>query len=207
MLPFINNLDTTGVAVSDNKVSMRQYDGSPIIQGILDNWNINFDTNILIEKIFTNCMDIRTCTGIWLDIWGRKVGVNRAAKVPVQTDWFGFDNSANDWFPFDDGVFYSSALTESQILTDDAYRLLILSKAGFNVTACDSKSINAWLNFAFAGRGKCYVQDNHDMTISYIFNFTLKNYEVGVLIGGGVLPRPAGISATLVANGGVYDVA
>lgn len=206
MLPLINNLEGNPVVVDNNKISMRQYDGSPIIQGILDALNINFNTNLLVDNIYNQCWDITSCKGLWLDIWGRKVAVDRGLQIPADENWFGFDEIGNDWYPFDDGIFYSSNATQTYLLSDEAYRLLIMSKAASNITACDCHSLNSWMKIMFAGRGNCYMQDNLDMSIAYVFEFDLQVWEIAVLTGGKVLPRPAGISATLVVNGVTHNV-
>ena len=187
------------------KVQMRQYDGSPVIQAILDKWGINFSTTIF-DMIYDKCYDIDKCIGLWLDIWGRKVCVDRNMKIPATEDWFGFNETGNDWFPFNDGIFYSTAETQAYRLSDPAYRLLVLSKAAANITNCTASSINKWLDLSFPKRGNCYVHDTGSMTIEYVFNFSLEVWEIAVLTQGKVLPRPAGVQATLVVNGVTYNV-
>lgn len=206
MLPLINNLEgTTPLVAETNKISMRQYDGSPIIQGILDALDENFNTNLLVDDIYSH-FDVATCKGLWLDILGRKVAVDRGMQIPADENWFGFDETGNDWYPFDDGIFYSSSATQTYLLSDEAYRLLIMSKAASNITACDNHSLNSWMKIMFAGRGNCYMQDNLNMSIAYVFEFDLQVWEIAVLTGGKVLPRPAGVSATLVVNGVTHNV-
>ena len=197
--------NTPTPVVSATKVQMRQYDGSPIIQSILDNWAENFSTSIF-NTIYNQCWDLDSCYGLWLDIWGRKVCVDRNMRIPAQEDWFGFNETGDDWFPFNDGIFYSRSQTQAYSLSDDAYRLLILSKAAANITNCTASSINNWLDLSFPGRGNCYCQDTGSMTIEYIFEFDLEVWEIAVLTQGKVLPRPAGVQATLVVNGVTYNV-
>ena len=196
---------TTTQVVPAPKVQMRQYDGSPIIQAILDNWGINFSTSIF-DLIYDKCYDIDNCVGLWLDIWGRKVCVDRNMKIPASENWFGFNETGNDWFPFNDGIFYSTAETQAYRLSDPAYRLLVLSKAAATITNCTASSINKWLDLSFPNRGNCYVNDTGSMTIQYVFNFNLEVWEIAVLTQGKGLPRPAGVQATLVVNGVTYNV-
>ena len=207
MLLINQNLET-GAPVpvtASPKVQMRQYDGSPIIQSILDSWGINFSTNIF-DEIYNQCWDIDNASGLWLDIWGRKVCVDRNMRIPATENWFGFNETGNDWFPFNDGIFYSVAETQAYSLSDPAYRLLVLSKAAANITSCTASDINKWLDISFPNRGNCYVSDTGAMTLSYIFNFNLEVWEIAVLTQGKVLPRPAGVQATLVVNGVTYNV-
>lgn len=185
---------------------MRQYDNSPIIQSIIGNWSDNFDTSALIDNFYNTCFNINTCTGIWLDLWGVKVDVPRGLQVPSTEVTFGFNESGNDWLPFNDGVFYNSDATQSYSLSDEAYRALILSKAAANITSCTAKSINDWLNKSYGTRGNCYCHDNNDMTGTYYFNFSLLPWEISILTKSDLLPRPAGVKITLNVLGVTYSV-
>jgi hypothetical protein len=206
MLPLLNNLPEGIPSITESpKIQMRQYDASPVIQAILDYLGENFSTAV-INSIYNQCWNIQTCYGLWLDIWGRKVGVDRNMRIPAQEEWFGFDNANDDWFPFNDGIFYTSGLTESYSLSDEAFRLLILSKAAANITNCTAQAINNWLSISFPNRGNCYCEDLGNMVVRYVFEFSLEIFEITVLTNGKVLPRPAGVRATLVVNGVTYNV-
>ena len=54
-------------------------------------------------------------------------------------------------------------------------------------------SINQLMLNLFPGRGDCHVQDNLDMTLTYVFNFATTPVEKSVIQGSGVLPRPTGV--------------
>jgi hypothetical protein len=43
----------------------------------------------------------------------------------------------------------------------------------------------------------CYVQDNQDMTMVYVFEFPLQPFEVAIVTTANVLPTPAGVFATI----------
>lgn len=177
-------------------VSMRQYDNSPIMQRILLNWSQCFDVSALNDEIYQSCMNIDTCTGIWLDIWGRKVGVDRVMQLPAQSDYFGFYNAANNWKTFGDGVFYNNSATQAYAMSDDAYRLMILAKAFANIADCTAKTLNALLQIMFAGRGSCFVRDLQNMEIQYVFLFALEPWEKSVLTSS-ILPTPAGVKSSI----------
>lgn len=174
-------------------LSMRQYDNSPILQAILENWGENFDINALIDDIYNKCVNIDTCEGYWLDVWGIKVGIGRYITVYTTEGSFGFDNTANDWEPFDQGTFYDQSTAEQKFaMADDVYRRVILAKAWANVTDCSAGNLNKLLQIVFAGRGNCYVIDFGDMTIDYFFSFQLEDWEKNLLLND-LLPRPAGV--------------
>jgi hypothetical protein len=50
----------------------------------------------------------------------------------------------------------------------------------------------------FAGRGRCYVNDLGGMALRYTFEFDLTAYEFAIMTQSGALPRPAGVSASLL---------
>ena len=191
---------------TDQILSMRQYDASPIIQSMITDWAINLATDSTLDTIYNLCYNILTCTGHWLDLWGVKVGVSRSIQIPSTEPGFGFNESGNDWLPFNDGVFYVSSATQTYNLSDDAFRSLILSKAAANITNCTAQNINNWLNIAYVDRGNCYCIDNGNMTATYYFNFALAQWELTVLTQGDILPRPAGVKVTLNVMGVNYSV-
>lgn len=177
-------------------LSMRQYDQSPILQAILLNLSDNFDS-IDNQNFFYNlAWNIDTCEGVWLDIWGVKVGVNRGLQVPTGEAYFGFNETNHFWSPFNQGVFFVSEQTYSYSMTDEAYRLMIMAKAYTNISPCTAKSANALLKFLYADRGNCYVNDLGGMGMNYTFGFALEPWEQTILSTGGVLPKPAGVSVT-----------
>jgi len=201
---YLATVTTNTDAVS--VVSMRQYDSSPIIQGILNNWAANLYSAGILDTIYDTCVNIQTCTGHWLDLWAVKVGVSRYVQIPSQETSFGFNESGNDWLPFNDGCFYLSSSTQTYALTDVALSSLILSKSAANITNCTANSINNWLNISYGSRGNCYCIDNHDMTATYYFNFALAVWEITILTQSTVLPRPVGVQVTLNVLGVNYSV-
>ena len=52
------------------------------------------------------------------------------------------------------------------------------------------------MSIFFANRGNCYVEDLGGMAIKYHFQFTLETWELGLILGGNILPRPAGVSVS-----------
>lgn len=170
---------------------MKQYGNSPIINQLLE--NMAEYMAVPTEDFYNKIWNIETAEGFGLDIWGRIVGVGRLVKID-STDYFGFTTGAVDWKPFNESTMFSGAeSTSNYYLSDDAFRLLIFTKAFANITATTSKSINALLQILFAGRGRCYVSDLGSMQMRYTFEFYLEPWEFSVMINGAVLPRPAGV--------------
>jgi hypothetical protein len=186
-------------------ISMRQYDNSPIFQQILLNFANYLDSRFLNDNIYNECVDLDSCTGVWLDVWGRKVGIDRYMQVPsAAADYFGFNNPAGNWKPFNEGVFFngstsslSSSNTVAYAMSDEAYRLMILAKAFANIADCTAKTLNALLQIMFKGRGSCFVRDLQSMEIQYVFLFALEPWEISVLVNN-ILPSPAGVKSSIV---------
>lgn len=98
--------------------------------------------------------------------------------------------------PFTVSSFYDGdTITTNYVLSDDAFRQLILAKAAANITDGSIPSINAILMNLFPGRGNAFVQDNLDMTMTYVFTFPLQPFEQAIVASSGVLPRSTGVAA------------
>ena len=114
--------------------------------------------------------------------------------------YFGFTGpSGTSGDPYDQSPFYSGQVTTSNYaLSDDGFRMLILAKAVANICNGSIPAINQILLMLFPGRGNCYVVDNNDMTMIYHFEFILTPVEAAIVQQSGVLPRPAGVFASVV---------
>lgn len=93
-----------------------------------------------------------------LDVWGRIVNIPRTVTL-TSGQFFGF-YEAGDRVGFGQGPFYNGVInTENFTLSNQAYLLLILAKAAFNITDGSIPAINALMMNLFPGRGNCWVQD------------------------------------------------
>lgn len=175
-----------------------QYANAPILTGILQSFFDAMDQTANVDAFFDMIWNVNTAQGYGLDVWGRIVGVTRIVPIPGTITYLGFEESATLGV-FGVGIFFSgSPLTNNFILSDDGYRLLILAKALANISDGSIKSINGLLLTLFPNRGNCYVTDGLDMTMTYTFAFSLSAVELSIVQNSGVLPRPAGVSVTVV---------
>jgi hypothetical protein len=180
-----------------------QYANSPRLGLLIQSLNDNLDQTNNLNSFYSLIWNVNTAVGFGLDIWGRIVGVTRVLAISSSALNFGFQDGltgmAADTAPFGQAPFYPGATTTTNYtLSDPAFRLLILVKAAANIAAANPATLNALLTQLFAGRGKAYVNDYCNMTLRYTFEFYLLPYELAILTGGGVLPRPAGVGATLL---------
>ncbi len=176
------------------KTIISQYANSRSILQLITNMNQYIDQSANFQAFYDFVWNVDTAQGFGLDIWGEIVGVGRYLQIPGQEKYFGFDDGVGDYAPFGSAPFYvEDAETETYRLADDAYRVLILAKAMSNIIATNSKAINQLLQNLFPGRGRCYVLDLGNMTMRYIFEFTLAPYEKAIVNTSGVLPHGAGV--------------
>lgn len=175
-----------------------QYATSPSILALIEAMNQYIDPSADLENFYNVVWNIETAQGFGLDIWGRIVDVPRTLKIPGNMLYFGFDEQLGAR-PFDEAPFYDGPpQTETYVLSDDAYRTLILTKALSNISAATAPSFNTLLQNFFADRGRCYVSDLGGMMMQFIFEFAMQPFEIAVLTQSGVIPRPAGVQATVM---------
>ena len=197
---------------------LSQYANSPILLGLLERLNDAIDPSADIDLWYRKAWNVETAKGWGLDVWGRIVGISRYLEVPVDTDYFGFqDGASNDWTGFDDGILYSGTeATQTYALSDKAYRSLIMFKAFANIARTDIPSLNRLINILFAGVqgfyvadgyvvdgylvsgvGRAYVEDMGGMQMRYHIEYDLTPYQQAIINTPGILPHPAGVTVLI----------
>lgn len=177
-----------------------QYGNSPTLWQMIQNFQQYIDPTQSLDFFYDNIWNIDTAVGYGLDVWGRILGVTRLINIPGATlgPYWGF-SQASDAQPFDQAPFFNGSNTanvQTVALPDSNYRQLLLAKALANISDGSIKGVNAILRFLFPGRGNCYVQDNLNMSLVYVFKFPLTVSEQAIIVQSGVLPRPCGVSTT-----------
>lgn len=185
---------------------LAQYATSPILTSLIQAANAAIDPQADFDAFMANVWNVYTAKGFGLDIWGRIVNIPRTINIPASNDYFGFDEASPNAEPFNQAPFYSGPQAGTlYTLTDDAYRVLILTKALANISSFTAQSMNALLNFMFNGqgttRGSCYVlETTTPMQIQYVFNFALQSWEAAILEQASLMPRPAGVGITIIVT-------
>ena len=188
--------------INVERTIISQYANSATLVQLIQNMNEYFDPRVNFQTFYDYVWNVDTAQGFGLDILGRIVGVDRLLQVPNSQDIFGFNNPSvpPDWRPFGQGTFFSGGLlTNAFFLPDNAYRVLVLTKALANITETTARGINALLQNLFPGRGRAYVIDLGDMAIQYTFEFepVLFPWELAMLKA--TLPHPTGVSVSVVS--------
>ena len=177
-----------------------QYANSPILTGVIANFDAALDQTQNFDALFDNVWNIDTAFGYGLDVIGRRVGVTRVIAVVVVGSYFGFKESTTGQ-PFNQAPFWNGTpSTANYSLSDDAFRNMILAKALSNTSDGSIPSINKVLLTLFPGRGNAYVTDLGGMAMTYTFRFNLTPVELSIVQNGNVLPKPVGVSATIMIS-------
>lgn len=182
------------------KTVISQFANSAVLTQMITDFFQYFDQTANIQSFFDLIWNIDSAQGYGLDVWGRIVGVTRVLEVADAT-FFGFAQqlpTVDTWGPGGSSPFYSGTPATSNFsLTDTAFRSLIFAKAFSNISDGSISSINQLLLTLFPNRGNCFVQDNNDMTMVYVFKFILTPVEAAIVGQTGILPKPVGVLATV----------
>ena len=142
--------------------------GDPVLFSLISSFNAAMDPSADIAAFLQYIWNVNTAVGNGLNIWGKIVGVPRT--IPS-----------------------SPPIT----LEDSDYRTLILVKAAANIGNVTVPTLNRLLTQIFSDSGTVFVQDNLNMTLTYVFNFPLTTAQIAIVESSGVLPRPAGVQINL----------
>jgi hypothetical protein len=172
-----------------------QYANSEILTGIITAFNAAMDMTENFDNFFDLIWNVLTAQGYGLDVWGRIVGVSRTVQLPGNVTYLGFEEAGSSWTGFNQGGLYSGEGTTTNFnLSDDDFRTLILAKAAGNISDGSIPSVNAILLALFPNRGACFVQDNQNMSVTYVFKFPLTAVELAIVSQANVLPTAAGVA-------------
>ena len=132
-------------------------------------FNAEIDASPQLDAFFNNVLNPDTALGVWLDWWGKRVGVNRNLVI--------------------DGV--------DTRLDDEFFRFLIFYRAVVNVSNGTSETINRLLTKHIGL--PVFVSDYQDMTIRIRIVGEPTSVQVAILKNYGLLNRPAGVLVNVEA--------
>jgi len=184
---------------------LTQYADSPKLKSLIYSFNEAVGVEDFIENFYDMIWNIQTAGTYGLDVWGKIVVVSRLLTVTENEIYFGFDEASStppvidDPQPFDQAPFYNGAVSTSTVtLSNDIYRKLIMMKAAANISDCTIPNLNKLLMFMFSDSGRCYVRNDGDMVMSYVFEFPLSTAELAIVQSSGALPAPVGVTVNIV---------
>ena len=140
---------------------------------------------------YRDVFDLRTANDFGLAVWSLILDVPIFARAPdPNAEIWGFGiNNQN----FGNGNFAGSTSAILPLSTED---LRVVLRIRFYQLHTDGTipHINAFFADLFESQGPAYVRDNHDMTITYVFEFGLDPTLALVLEQYQILPTPSGIA-------------
>ena len=197
--------------MSFNETILRQYSGLDKIYNMISTFSQAVSIDDFTDDFITEVWDVLTCGSYGLDVWGKIVNISRYVTSDVSGGYFGFQGTAtsapNATFPhpFNTKPFYAGTPSTTNFrLGDDAYRTLILAKAFTNISIATIPEFNKFLTMLFKNRGKAYIVNNRDMTVTVVVDFTLFTYEQAILQNYDVMPIPSGVLLSAVQSLGDY---
>ena len=148
-----------------------------------------------IALFYDNAFNVDSAQGVGLDVWGRIVAIPRALEG-IETDgsYFGFNpiTPPEDIEPFDQAPFYSDAKSNTYILSDNAYRLLIKTKAAANISTGSMAELNRLVSMLLPNKDVSVIHVD-TMKLRILVEGHLEPYERNLLTRGDLPPIPAGV--------------
>lgn len=149
-----------------------QYENAAGLKSLISQKEEWYSTNLNVfwQKIVDDFLNIKTATDWGLNLWGKILNVSR--------------------------IYYVNG--EQITLSTELYRRLILGKMSLIRSNGTVPEINKYLNFIFSDHTTndtyaAVVQDNADMSVYYVLNFTPTDEELALIYSRTFLPTPAGV--------------
>lgn len=150
---------------SSASVAMQsQYAHAPRMNAVGKILQDEIDATDQLEEIAGQVADVETAKGVFLDWWGKRIGIDRYIKV--KDDYVRFD--------------------------DDYFRSLLLYRAVCNVSDSTCATMNRMLSLLTSTR--VFVVDFGDMSLnSVVIIGSITEIQAQILQTYGLLNRPAGV--------------
>lgn len=150
---------------SSASVAMQsQYAHAPRMNAVGKILQDEIDATDQLEEIAGQVADVETAKGVFLDWWGKRIGIDRYIKV--KDEYVRFD--------------------------DDYFRFLLLYRAVCNVSDSTCATMNRMLSLLTSTR--VFVVDYGDMSLnSVVIIGSITELQAQILQTYGLLNRPAGV--------------
>lgn len=173
-----------------------QYGASPKIKALVLGFYGLLEPSKDIKLFYDKAFNLDTAEGTGLDSWGRIVAINRKIEnVPSDDEYLGFVpiNTTNPQAQgFNVAPFYNKQINNTYILGDEAYRLLILTKAMANISTGSLPELNHMVN-TLIPNVNIYIIHIGTMRLRIVIQDVIKPFQKNLLIRGDLPPIPAGV--------------
>ena len=142
---------------------------------------------------FNGIFNINTCNSFGISLWAIILEVPLLVNIPPFNPsglYFGFGNNFEN---FENGNFAGNNGSGAVSLTIDQRRTGLKMRYQQLISRGTVPEINQILADAFGDLGSCYVRDNLDMSITYVFDFSIPPWVDFLINDLDLLPRPAAV--------------
>ena len=148
---------------------------------------------------YDNVFNLQTANNFGCAVWAIILDIpisSETAPPPAAGLYFGFDEYNSN---FDNSNFAPGDPLQP-VLTLLQKRLVLRLRYFQLVTNGVIPDINRFIQWLFAYDGFVYVVDNLDMSITYVFEFDPGDDLISIFNLYDILPRPAGVSVSIVID-------
>jgi len=194
----MSNIQTIDTNANLLRAILWQYEGAPRLRQIVDGEQAYFDAAQVQfwRDWLRDVFDFNTANDFGLAVWARILDVNLGVDAPASGNEanFGFGSNNEN---FGAGNFGRAQAGELSLTT--AQKRLVIRLRYAQITKRPTlPNINETLATVFSGfGGVAYAVDNQDMTIEYLFAFTMPSSLKFVLQKYDLLLRPASVGYTV----------
>lgn len=175
-----------------------QYNEAANLQGLLERKSQWYGMNQteFWNDWHTDVFNLATANDFGLNVWsvilGQSIYTNFNPSPSSKKSW-GFGAAHVN---FTRGNFNTQSGGTFQ-LPAEAARLLLQLRYFQLVSSGTVPETNRMLKYLFGTQGAAYLVDNHDMTQTYVFEFTPTSIQQYLFNNFDVLPRPAGVYSSI----------
>lgn len=181
-----------------------QYNDAVNLEGLLAQklgW-YNLNHRDFWDDWYRDVFDLRTVNEFGATVWSIILDIPLVQEIgqsPGGYPFWGFGPALTGAENFDRGNFGTNSSSGVSLTLEQ--KRLILRLRYFRLTNKGNVTdINAFLKTIFSSSGPVFILDNLDMTIDYVFQFTLNASLEFVFREFDILPRPAGVKLNTVTS-------
>jgi hypothetical protein len=207
------NIEEFDYSVDLLQALLWQYNDAINIQGLITSKNTWYSTNQqqFWTDWFNNVFNLETANDFGLAVWSIILQQPLSFGLPPDGDKpiFGLGPFTNNNVNFNNGTF-SIGGNPLLVLTTAEKRLILQLRYFQLVTRGAVTEVNAFLKYVFnlayptadplGNPGSCYLLDNYNMSISYVFTFLVPKRLLIILRAFDLLPRPAGVGVGYIVK-------
>jgi hypothetical protein len=152
-----------------------------------------YDENVtrFLNQWYDDVFNLDTANDFGLSVWSIILDLPLFQGVNVDPPGkpiFGFGTYNQN---FENGNF--SNINQKTGLTTEEKRLLLKLRYFSLATRDDIPDINSFLAYVFEPYGTVYVLDGEDMTMTYVFSYSISENLLEIMLQYKLLPKPAGV--------------